>query len=74
MSSKQSANWDKELINKAKFTDASSDRISMAILLFYYELVISNYEKASAMIENFKKIPVTKEQISPAIHYTYSSD
>lgn len=61
MSSKYPAEWDKHLINEARFTNASTERIGTAILLFYYEIVRSNYQNASSCIHSFKDLPLTKK-------------
>ncbi|WP_175638432.1 site-2 protease family protein [Metabacillus schmidteae] len=53
--------WSLELIEKAKTLQPSVDNVMVGYILFYYTLIKEGYKNASALLEPFKKLPVTKQ-------------
>lgn len=53
--------WSEELIDRVKTMKPSSDNIMIAYMIFYYTLLKDGYDCASALIEPYKQIPVTKK-------------
>lgn len=53
--------WSEHFVEQAKTLKPTADNIMVGYVLFYYTLVRDGYEKASAILEPFKQIPVTKQ-------------
>ena len=61
MSPKHPADWSASLIEQTKQAAVSEDTIMNSYLLFYYYIVMENYDYASRMIEAYKTIPIRKD-------------
>lgn len=55
------SNWSEDLIEQAKTLEPTADNIMVGYILFYFTLIKENYEKASALLEPFKQLPVNKQ-------------
>ena len=53
--------WSADLIEQAKTLPPTVDNATAGFILFYYTLLKEGYKAASALIEPFKRIPVTKQ-------------
>jgi len=54
-------NWSEDLIVQAKTLQPSVDNVMVGYILFYYTLIKDGYENASALLEPFKQLSVTKQ-------------
>jgi hypothetical protein len=54
-------NWSKDLIEQAKTLQPTVDNVMVGYILFYYTLIKEGYENASALLEPFKQLSVTKQ-------------
>lgn len=53
--------WSKHFVEQAKTLKPTANNVMVGYVLFYYTLVKDGYEEASAILEPFKQIPVTKQ-------------
>lgn len=54
-------NWSEDLIERAKALKPTVENATVGYILFYYTLLKEGYENASAIIEPYKQLPVTKQ-------------
>lgn len=55
------ADWSEAYIQQARTLKPTADNVMVGYILFYYALIKEGYEHASALLEPFKQLPVTKQ-------------
>ncbi|MFD3450361.1 hypothetical protein ACFDTO_37930 [Microbacteriaceae bacterium 4G12] len=61
MSPAHPSTWSNELIEQALHVKPAGDRTTTAFMLFYFFFMKQGYDKASAVIEPYKQLPVTNK-------------
>lgn len=61
MSPVHPSDWSKDLIEQARTVQPTVDNVMVGYIVFYYTLITESYEQASARLEPFKQLSVTKQ-------------